>query len=54
MISVTYKHRNIEKQTRATLKEQVSISVVPFEQSGKPVTEEMKRIRESWFNSNVK
>jgi len=53
-VTVTYKHRNIEKQTTLTLKEQVSLTLVPFEQSGKTVTDDMKKIRSGWFSSHVK
>ncbi len=53
-ITVTYKHRNVEKQTQLTLKEQVQYTLVPFEQTGKPLTDEMKAIRASWFTSQVK
>jgi len=53
-VTVSYKHRNIEKQTLLTLKEQSAVSLVPFEQSGKTVTEDMKKIRLSWFSSKVK
>jgi len=48
-INIRYKHRGIEKQTQAVLKEQALITLVPYEQSNQPVTEEMKAIRSSWF-----
>ena len=53
-VMVTYKHRNTEKQTLLTLKEQTAFTIVPFEQSGKTVTNDMKKIRESWFSSHTK
>jgi len=53
-VTVTYKHRNVEKQTTLILKEQVSLTLVPFEQSGKTVTDDMKKIRSEWFSSHVK
>lgn len=53
-ISITYKHRNIEKKTTLILKEQTGVSLVPFETSGKTVTDEMKKIRDSWTTSKVK
>jgi predicted metalloprotease with PDZ domain len=53
-ITVTYKHRDTEKQTRLVLGENASISVAAFEQSGKPVTAAMQQIRDSWFSSRVK
>lgn len=53
-IVVNYKHRNTEKRTTIILKEQPFVSLVPFEQSGKPVTDEMRKIRASWFSSNTK
>lgn len=53
-VVVSYKHRNIEKQTTLTLKEQLSSSLVPFEQLGKMVTDDIKKIRSGWFSSKVK
>ncbi|MEO8174513.1 MAG: PDZ domain-containing protein, partial [Sediminibacterium sp.] len=52
-VSITYKHRNIEKKTTLILKEQTGVSLVPFETSGKTVTDEMKKIRDSWTTSRV-
>jgi PDZ domain-containing secreted protein len=53
-VMVTYKHRNIERQTLLTLKEQTAFTIVPFEQSGKTVTDDMKKIRDSWFSTHTK
>jgi predicted metalloprotease with PDZ domain len=53
-ITVTYKHRGEEKKTNLILKEQTAVSVIPFEASGKTLTGDMKKIRDSWFTSNVK
>lgn len=53
-ITVTYKHRDTEKQTRLILGENATVSLVSFEQSGKTVTEAMQQIRQSWFSSRVK
>ncbi len=53
-VMVTYKHKNIEKQTLLVLKEIVTPAVIPFEQSGKSVSDEMKKIRSAWFDSNAK
>ncbi len=52
-VTVTYKHRGIEKKTTLTLKEQSFLTIAPFEQSGKTVTDEMKRIRKNWLSSHV-
>ncbi|MEO7530950.1 MAG: PDZ domain-containing protein [Sediminibacterium sp.] len=54
VVTVIYKHRNVEKKTTLVLKEQTGVTLVPFETSGKPVTDEMKNIRDSWFKSKVK
>jgi predicted metalloprotease with PDZ domain len=54
VITVTYKHRGLEKKTSLVLKEQTSVTVVPFEQSGKTVTDDMKRIRTNWMGTHVK
>ncbi len=48
-IAVTYKHRGIERKTMLVLKEQLFPALVPYEKSGKEVTEDMKKIRASWF-----
>jgi predicted metalloprotease with PDZ domain len=53
-MAVTYKHRNIIRQTRVVLKEQPGLELVSFERTGKSVSEEMKRIRASWFTTNTK
>lgn len=54
VISVTYKHRGNEKKTMLTLQEQTGVTLVPYETIGKTVTEDMKKIRDSWFTSKVK
>ena len=54
MVVVTYKHRGEEKKTNLSLKEQTGVSLVPFEQSGKTVTDDMKKIRDSWFSTHTK
>ncbi|MFL9484657.1 M61 family metallopeptidase [Chitinophagaceae bacterium LWZ2-11] len=48
-VAVVYKHRGIEKQINVTLKEAGMLSVVPIEQSGKTVTGDMQKIRDTWF-----
>jgi len=53
-IVVTYKHRGEEKKTTMILKEQTAVSLIPFETSGKTITDDMKKIRDSWFTSKVK
>lgn len=53
-VVVTYLHRNTEKTATMTLGEQPFVSMVPFEQSGKPVTDDMKKIRASWFSNKTK
>ena len=53
-LMVTYKHRNIVRQTRVILKEQPGMVLVSFERTGRTVTEDMKKIRASWFTSNTK
>ncbi|SKA03108.1 M61 family metallopeptidase [Sediminibacterium ginsengisoli] len=53
-ITITYKHRGTEKTTVLTLKEQISYTLVPFEQSGKTVTDAMKKMRDSWFKTKTK
>jgi len=53
-VTVTYKHRGEEKKTTLVLKQQNGVTLVPFETSGKEVTDDMKRIRDSWFTSQIK
>lgn len=53
-ITVTYKHRNNEKQATVVLKEQPGIELLPFEQAGKAITEDIRKIRASWFSTNTK
>ena len=53
-VEVTYKHRNTEKNRTLVMKEQATYAVMPFEQTGKAVTGDMKRIRENWHSSQVK
>lgn len=54
VVKVTYKHRGKEKTTNLTLKENPLLSVTDIAASGQTITEEMKKIRNSWFTSNVK
>ncbi|MCW3087227.1 MAG: family peptidase [Sediminibacterium sp.] len=54
VVVVTYKHRNVEKQARVVLKEQLFPSVVSLDQSGKTVSDDMKAVRSTWFTSRVK
>jgi predicted metalloprotease with PDZ domain len=53
-VVVTYKHRNIVRKTTLVLQEQAEVVLVPFETSGKTVTADMQKIRDSWFKSKVK
>lgn len=54
VVTVAYKHRGQEKNIAVTLKEQIFFSLVPAEQSGKTLTADMQKIRDSWFNSKTK
>lgn len=51
IITVTYKHRGKEKQTKLTLKESNAVSLSDIENNGQAITPEMKKIRNSWFTS---
>lgn len=53
-VVVTFKHRNVEKQAGLILNEQDFPLIVSVEDSGKPVTEGMKKIRASWFGTSIK
>ena len=53
-VLITYKHRGVERKTTAILQEQTGVILIPFEQSGKTVTPDMQKIRDSWFTSHIK
>lgn len=53
-IRAIYKHRGMEKQTTLILQASPFVSVIPFENSGKVVTDDMKKIRSGWFSTQVK
>lgn len=53
-VTVTYKHRGVEKTTTLVLKEQTGVTLVPVESTNKTVTAEMQKIRDSWFTSKAK
>jgi predicted metalloprotease with PDZ domain len=53
-IVIHYRHRNTEKSAVVLLQPQGNWSALPFEQDGKTVSDEMKKIRGSWFSSQVK
>lgn len=52
-INVVYKHRGKEKQTTLVLKENTGLSLTDIENSGKTLTDSMKKIRDSWFKSKA-
>ncbi len=52
-INVVYKHRGKEKQTILVLKENTSLSLTDIENSGKTLTDAMKKIWDSWFKSKA-
>ncbi len=53
VITVRYKHRDQEKTCSLTLKEQVFLTLVPIEEKGQTVTENMQKIRDSWFKTKT-
>lgn len=53
VIKVTYKHRGKEKLTSMTLKENTGLTVVDISSMGQTITEDMKKIRDSWFTSKA-
>jgi predicted metalloprotease with PDZ domain len=53
VIRVTYKHRGKEKTTSMILKENTTLSVVDVSSTGQTITDEMKKIRNSWFTSKA-
>ena len=50
-VPIRYLHRNEEKQGYITLGENPLVSVVTFEQAGKPVTPAIQQFRKSWLGS---
>lgn len=53
VITVRYKHREQEKSVSVTLKEQVLPTLIPIEEKGQTVTENMQKIRDSWFKTKT-
>ena len=53
IIKVTYKHRGKEKLTSMTLQENTGLTVVDMSSTGQTITEDMKKIRDSWFTSKA-
>ena len=53
IVKVTYKHRGKERITTMTLKENTSLSLVDISTTGQPITDDMKKIRDSWFTSKT-
>jgi predicted metalloprotease with PDZ domain len=49
-VEIRYLHRGEEKKGTITLGENPAVSVVSFEQAGKPVTEAILTFRKSWLN----
>ena len=53
IVKVTYKHRGKEKTTSLTLKENSSLTIVDMSTIGQTITDDMKKIRDSWFTSKT-
>jgi len=53
-VELAFKHRDEDKKTSMTLKENPSFIVVPFESAGKTLTDAQKKFREQWLESRVK
>lgn len=54
IIEISFRHRNIERKTKLTIGIRNTPVLVPFEKEGKTLTSEMKKIRDSWFQSNTR
>lgn len=52
-VKVTFKHRGKEKITNLVLKENNLLSVTDMVNSGQTLSDEMKKIRNSWFTSKA-
>lgn len=50
-VTIKFLHRNEEKNTSITLGENPAVSVVTFEQAGRPVTPEITRFRKDWLGA---
>jgi S1-C subfamily serine protease len=48
-VDIRYLHRNEEKKATITLMENPAVSVVTFEQAGRPVTPAILQFRKSWL-----
>lgn len=53
IIKVIYKHRGKEKTTSIILKENSSLSIADIGTTGQTITDDMKKIRDSWFTSKT-
>ncbi|AFD08564.1 M61 family metallopeptidase [Solitalea canadensis] len=53
-ITIDFDHRGITKTVSVELKENPRLEVVTYENANKPVTAEMKKLREDWLGSKVK
>ena len=53
IVKVTYKHRGKGKTTSLTLKENSSLTIVDMSTIGQTITDDMKKIRDSWFTSKT-
>lgn len=54
IIEISFRHRNTERKTKLTIGTRNTPVLVPFEKEGKTLTSEMKKIRDSWFQSNTR
>lgn len=53
IVKVIYKHRGKEKTTSIILKENSSLSIADIGTTGQTITNDMKKIRDSWFTSKT-
>jgi predicted metalloprotease with PDZ domain len=50
-VAIRYMHRNVEKSSTITLAENPAVSVVTFEQAGKPITSAIQEFRQHWLGA---
>jgi predicted metalloprotease with PDZ domain len=50
-VAIRYMHRNVEKNATITLGENPAVSVVTFEQTGRPMTPAIQEFRKHWLGA---
>lgn len=52
-ITIAYEQNGIEQEAQVTLAQDPRLEVIPYEEAGRPLTDEMKAFRASWLGSRA-